>query len=258
MAKIHKTAIVSRKAELAKDVTVGPYAIIGDNVKIGKGVAIGASVVLDGWTTIGEGCEIFTGAVIGSASQDKKFKKGIKSFLKIGSNNKIREYVTMNPGTEEGSSTVVGNDNLIMAYSHVAHDCVIGNGVVIANVGTFAGHVTIEDRAVIGGLVAVHQFVRVGTLSIIGGCSKVNQDVPPYSMVDGNPAKLYGINAVGLRRAGLNEATRIEIKRAMRILCQTEISLPHAISEIKKNNIASKELNRVIDFLQTSQRGIIR
>lgn len=258
MAKIHKTAIVSRKAKLAKDVVVGPYAVIGDNVEINRGSSVGAHAVVEGWTTIGEGCEIFTGAVIGSPSQDKKFKKGIKSFLKIGNNNKIREYVTMNPGTDEGSSTIVGNDNLIMAYSHVAHDCVIGNGVVIANVGTFAGHVTIEDRAVIGGLVAIHQFVRVGTLSIIGGCSKVNQDVPPYSMVDGNPAKLYGINAVGLRRAGLNESTRIEIKRAMRILCQRELSLPHALSEINKNGTSSKEVNRVIGFLNASQRGITR
>ena len=187
--KIHPAAIVDKKAKLADDVEVGPYALIGPNVEIGRSVTIAGHAVVDGYTSIGEGTRIFTGAVIGSAPQDLKYK-GKKSFLKIGKNNVIREYVTMNPGTEEGSVTSIGDENLLMAYSHVAHDCRIGNNCVIANLGTLAGHVTIEDRVVMGGLAAVHQFTRVGKMAIIGGCSKVVQDIPPFSTCDGNPANV--------------------------------------------------------------------
>src|SRR3989338_947696 len=191
--QVHPTAIVSKKAKLADDIQVGPYTIIADNVVIGKGAVIHAYCLLEGNTSVGSGCEIFTGAVIGSRPQDLKYKGG-KSFLEIGDNNIIREYSTFNPGTEEGSKTVVGNNNLFMAYAHIAHDCVVGNNCVIANNGTLAGHVTIEDNAVVGGLVAIHQFVRIGRFSIIGGCSKVVQDIPPYSTCDGHPARVYGLN----------------------------------------------------------------
>ncbi|MBU1124637.1 MAG: acyl-ACP--UDP-N-acetylglucosamine O-acyltransferase, partial [Candidatus Omnitrophica bacterium] len=197
--RIHSTAIVDKNAKLSDDIQIGAYSIIEGPVAIGKGVKIGSHCRIEGNTTIGENCEIFTGAVLGSSPQDLKFK-GEMVYLQIGNNNIIREYCTFNPGTEEGGKTRVGNHNLFMAYSHVAHDCIVGDHTVIANNGTLAGHVTIEDRAVVGGLVAIHQFVHIGTLSIIGGCSKVVQDIPPYSTCDGHPARVYGLNLVGLRR----------------------------------------------------------
>ncbi|MFA4993578.1 MAG: acyl-ACP--UDP-N-acetylglucosamine O-acyltransferase, partial [Candidatus Omnitrophota bacterium] len=169
--QIHSSAIISPKAKIESTVTIGPFSIIGDNVSIGANTVVGAHCVIEGKTAIGNDCQIFTGAVIGSRPQDLKFK-GEDVFLEIGNNNIIREYCTLNPGTGQGGKTGVGDNNLLMAYSHVAHDCRIGSGCVLANNSTLAGHVTIEDKAVVGGIVAIHQFVRVGMLSIIGGCSK--------------------------------------------------------------------------------------
>lgn len=253
----HPTAIISKKAKLADDVNVGPFTAIADNVTIGSGVKIGAACVIEGNTSIGENCEIFTGAVIGSRPQDLKYK-GEKSFLEIGSNNIIREYCTFNPGTSEGSKTVVGDNNLFMAYSHVAHDCAVGDNCVVANNGTLAGHVTIEDKAIIGGLVAIHQFVRVGTLSIIGGCSKVVQDIPPFSTCDGHPARVYGLNLIGLRRNGLsNEAIR-ELDRAFKLLFDSGLSRKHALDQIAKELKISKEISYLIEFVGNSQRGVSR
>ena len=202
--KIHPTALVDKKAKLADDIEVGPYAIIGPDAEIQSSTSIGPYVAIEGYTAIGKNCRIFTGSCIGSPPQDLKYKKGTKSFLKIGNNNIIREYVTLNPGTEEEGLTSLGNDNLLMAYSHVAHDCKVGNECVIANAGTLAGHVTLEDKVVIGGLTAIHQFVRVGKLSIIGGCSKVVQEIPPFSTCDGHPARIYGLNLIGLRRSKMS------------------------------------------------------
>ncbi|HRZ67775.1 MAG TPA: acyl-ACP--UDP-N-acetylglucosamine O-acyltransferase, partial [Candidatus Omnitrophota bacterium] len=195
--KIHPTAIVDKKAELAGSVEVGPYAFIGPDVKIGDGTVVGAHAVIDGYTSIGRNNRIFTGAVIGSITQDLKFK-GERSFVKIGDGNIIREYVTVNMGTDRDSSTVVGNNVLLMAYSHVAHDCIVKDGAILANCVALAGYVTIEEKAVIGGLSGVHQFVRIGRLAIIGGCSKATQDVVPFSNCDGHPLKIYGLNTVGL------------------------------------------------------------
>ncbi|MFZ5800656.1 MAG: acyl-ACP--UDP-N-acetylglucosamine O-acyltransferase, partial [Candidatus Omnitrophota bacterium] len=200
--RIHPTAIIDPKAKLASDVEVGAHSFIGPDVEVGAGCKIGINCVLDGNITVGKGCRIFTGAVLGSPPQDLKFK-GEKSFLKIGDNNIIREYCTLNMGTGEGGLTQVGNGNLLMAYSHIAHDCIVGDDCIIANCGTLAGHVTIEDRAVVGGLVAIHQFVRMGKISIVGGCSKVVQDIPPFSTCDGHPTKVYGLNLLGLQRAGI-------------------------------------------------------
>lgn len=256
--KIHESAVISPKAELAQGVEVGPYSVIGDNVKIGAGTKIGAHCVIDGYTTIGSNNKIFTGAVVGSIPQDLKYK-GEKTFLVIGDNNVIREYATLNPGTKEGTSTTIGNNNELMAYSHIAHDCVLGNNIIIANNGTLAGHVVVEDKAVIGGLVAIHQFVRIGTLSIIGGCSKVVQDILPYSMTDGHPAKLYGINALGLRRAGVPLKTRNDLKKAMRIISDGEVSIPHAAELINKQiNPKSEQINYLLEFIKKSERGIAR
>lgn len=257
MANIHPTAIVNPCAKLAKNVEIGPYSIIGPNVSIDEGTIIGTNCVIDGNTTIGKNCRIFTGAVIGSIPQDLKFK-GEETFLEIGDNNIIREYVTINLGTKATGKTVIGNNNLIMAYSHIAHDCRIGNEVIIANVGTLAGHVTIEDKAVIGGMVAIHQFVRVGTLSIIGGCSKVIQDIPPYSTCDGHPAKFYGLNVTGLRRAGIKLEVRNALKIALKILFKSQLSISSALEEIEKRFSSYKEIKYLINFVKNSQRGVCR
>lgn len=253
---IHPTATVSKKAKLAADVSVGPYSVIGDNAEIGQGTKIGAHCVIEGFAKLGRLCEVFTGAVIGSRPQDLKFK-GEKSILEIGDNNIIREYCTFNPGTEENGLTYVGNNNLFMAYSHIAHDCRVGNDCVLANNATLAGFVAIEDKAVLGGIVAIHQFVRVGTLSIIGGCSKVVQDIPPYSTCDGHPARVYGLNLVGLRRHNIPTGSLAALKQAFKILFNSGLSHKHALEKIEKEIKPTTEISRLLDFINQSKRGIV-
>jgi len=255
--RIHPTAIVSDKAQLADDVYVGPYSIIGDNVVVAAGSRIGAHCVVEGNVRIGKACEVFTGVVLGSRPQDLKYK-GEASFLEIGDNNIIREYCTFNPGTAEGGKTVVGNNNLFMAYSHVAHDCTVGSLCVIANNGTLAGHVNIEDSAVVGGLVAIHQFVNVGRLSIIGGCSKVVQDIPPYSTCDGHPARIYGLNLVGLRRNHIDKEAIGQLKHAFKILFNSGLLVKHALGKVKKEIEQTPEVSYLVNFIANSQRGISR
>lgn len=255
--KIHKTAIVSKKAKLADGVSIGPYSVIGDGVVIGLGTKVGAHCIIEGNSTIGSNCEIFTGAVIGSRPQDLKFK-GEKVFLEIGSNNIIREYCTFNPGTGEKGKTIVGNSNLFMAYSHIAHDCSVGNQCVIANNGTLAGHVTIEDKAVVGGLVAIHQFVRIGTLSIIGGCSKVVQDIPPYSTCDGHPARVYGLNLVGLKRDKVTAESIKQLGHAFKVLFNSGLSARHSAEKIEKELKQTREISYLVNFIKKSERGIAR
>lgn len=255
--KINPTAIIDKKAQISDGVEVGPYAVIGGNVKIGKGSKIGAFCVLDGNTEIGENCQIFSSAAIGTIPQDLKFK-GEKTGLKIGKNNIIREFVTMNIATIEGSKTTIGDNNLFMAYSHVAHDCKIGNNCIVANSGTLAGFVTLEDRVVIGGLVAVHQYTRIGTLAIIGGCSKVVQDIPPYSTCDGHPTKVYGLNLVGLRRAGIPKDAIVNLKHAFKLLFYSKLTIKHAVEEIEKEITGCKEVTKLVQFVTSSERGICR
>lgn len=255
--KIDKTAIVHPGAGLAEDVNIGPYAIIGENVVIGPKTWVGPRATVEGWTRIGQGCRIFIGAVIGSITQDLKYK-GQESQLIIGDNNTIREYVTINLGSDKKNQTIIGNDNLFMAYSHIAHDCIIGNRVVLANGATLAGHVEIENGAIVGGLVAIHQFTRVGTLAIVGGCSKVVKDVPPYSMADGHPTKVYGLNSVGLRRAGVSGELRSNLKKAFKFLCNPKLSIPSALERIKEEVPASPEIAHLIQFIKSSKRGICR
>lgn len=255
--QIHKTAIISADATIGQNVTIGPYAVIEGPVTLSNDVVIGAHCVIEGHTTLGAGCQVFSGAVIGSLPQDKKHRKEDKVYLKVGNNNIFREYVTANPGTVEGGGiTRIGNNNLFMACSHVAHDCQIGNDCTLANYVGLSGHVTIEDRAVIGGLTGIHQFARVGYLSMIGGCSKVNQDVPPFGLVDGNPATLRGLNLVGLKRAGLSSQTLIELRRAYKILFNEGLARPNAIAQVMEQFGRVPEIKRVIDFVQTSKRGI--
>jgi UDP-N-acetylglucosamine acyltransferase len=253
--RIHQTAIVSKKAKIAEEVIVGPYAVIGDGASIGSGSIIGNHAVVEGNTTIGKNCELFTGAVVGSRPQDLKYK-GEKVYLEIGDNNIIREYCTLNPGTEEGGKTIVGNGNLIMAYSHVAHDCLVGSNCVLANGSTLAGHVTIEDRAVIGGLVAIHQFVRVGKLSIIGGCSKVVQDIPPFSTCDGHPAAVFGLNLIGLRRGNVPRESIGKLDDAYRILFSSGLSIKHGLDKVMKEVELTTEVAYLVEFIKKTDRGI--
>jgi len=255
--KIHPTAVVDKKAKLADNVEVGPYAIIGPDVEISSSTRIQSHAVLEGRTSIGDNCHIFTGAVVGSVPQDLKYK-GERSFLKIGNDNIIREYVTINPGTHEGSATSIGDGNLLMAYSHVAHDCKVGNGCIIANAGTLAGHVSVEDKAVIGGLAAIHQFVRVGRLSIIGGCSKVVQDIPPFSTCDGHPARVYGLNLIGLRRSDVSKDAQMALKRCFKILFNSSLSFKNAIDKARGEIEDFEEVAYLLDFIKNSKRGVCR
>ena len=254
--KIHKTAIIHPKAKLADTVVVGPYSSIGEGVILLDGVKVGQACVVEGSTTIGKRCELFSGAVIGSIPQDRKYKEDEKAYLEIGEDNIFREYVTVNPGTGEGGKTVIGNNNLLMAYSHIAHDCVIGDHCTLANVGTLAGHVTLEDGAVVGGLTAIHQFVRLGKLSIIGGCSKVVQDIPPFSTCDGHPARVYGLNSVGLKRANFSLETVRSLKQAFKLLFFSNLIKKHAIEEIKKKILLTNDIQHLIDFVENSKRGL--
>lgn len=249
--------MISEKADIADDCVIGHYSVIGDNVSIDSGTKIGAFCVIDGNTRIGKNCEIFTGAVIGSRPQDLKYK-GEKSYLEIGDNNIIREYCTFNPGTGDGGKTVIGNNNLFMAYSHVAHDCVVGNGCIIANNGTLAGHVTIEDKAIVGGMAAIHQFVRVGMLAMIGGCSKVIKDIPPFSTCDGHPARVYGLNLIGLKRNNMPQQSIQQLKCAFRIIFNNGLSLKHALKRVEKEIIPCSESIYLIDFMKNSSRGVSR
>ena len=254
---IHKTAIVAPEAQIPGDVEIGPWTVIGPKVKIGSGVKIGNSCLIDGSTVIGAGCQIFNGAVIGSVPQDLKYK-GEDTKLIIGENNIIREYTTINLGTVEKGLTQVGSNNLIMAYSHIAHDCVVGDNCVLANCATLAGHVTIEDRAVIGGLVAIHQFTRVGKMSIIGGCSKVVQDIPPFSTCDGHPAKVYGLNLVGLRRAQISSKIISDLKIAFKILFFLGLNKTSAVEKARQDIPQSPEAAYLLDFIKSSSRGVAR
>ncbi|MEI7998597.1 MAG: acyl-ACP--UDP-N-acetylglucosamine O-acyltransferase [Candidatus Omnitrophota bacterium] len=255
--QVHETAVISADAQIGEDVTIGAYSVIEGPVVIGNNVTIGHHCLVQGATTLGEGCQLFTGAVIGSPPQDKKYHKNDKVYLQIGKDNIFREYVTVNPGTVEGGGvTRIGNGNLFMACSHVAHDCEIGNDCVLANYVGLSGHVTIEDRAVIGGLSGIHQFARVGFLSMIGGCSKVNQDVPPFSMVDGNPATLRGLNVIGLKRANLTHEAMLALRRAFKILFNSGLARSNAVCQVREQLNNCLEVNRVLDFIEVSKRGI--
>ncbi|MBI2495030.1 MAG: acyl-ACP--UDP-N-acetylglucosamine O-acyltransferase [Candidatus Omnitrophica bacterium] len=255
---VDPTAIVHPKARLGAGVSLGPYTVVEEHVSIGPRTRVGAHCVLEGRTTIGEDCQLFTGAVIGSVPQDLKYR-GEESALIIGDRNKIREYVTINLGTSGGGGkTVIGSDCLLMAYSHVAHDCLIGNHVVLANSAALAGHITVEDRAVIGGLVGIHQFVRVGALSFIGGCSRVVQDIPPYAICVGYPAKVFGLNNEGLRRAGVSREAKAHLHHAFRVLFHSKLSMSHALKQVAEDADHSPELHYLLDFIRQSKRGVCR
>jgi len=252
---IHPSAVISKKAKIASDVEIGPYTVVEDNVEIGSGTKIASFCTLTGYTVIGKNNQIFSNAVIGSIPQDLKYK-GEKSRLIIGDGNRIREVVTINLGTSASGETVIGNNNLIMAYAHIAHDCIINNNTIIANAGTLAGHVLIEDNAIVGGLTGVHQFVKIGRFAIVGGCSKVVQDIPPYSTSDGHPVRIRGVNIEGLKRAGFDTEKRNILRRAFKILFFSGHPLSKALNILEKELKNIPEVDYLIKFVQNSKRGI--
>jgi UDP-N-acetylglucosamine acyltransferase len=255
---IHSTAIIHPRAEIAPGVKIGPYSLIGENVQIAKDTVLESHVVVEGWTQIGERCHLFPFVSVGAAPQAVRYR-GEPTRLSVGQDNIIREFVTINRGTVEGEGeTVLGNGNFIMAYSHIAHDCRIGNRVILANASTLAGHIHVEDFAIVGGLVAIHQFVRVGCYSIIGGASAVPQDVPPYMVAAGNRARLYGLNNVGLKRHNFPEPTLAALKQAYRILFRSHLPLHKALGRVEEEIPELSEIRHLIDFLKKSKRGVCR
>lgn len=257
MTTIHSTAVVDTKAELSDDVEVGPFCVIGPHVEIGAGSVLKSHVVVENHTTIGKNATIFPFASIGSVPQDLKFR-GEPSRLIIGDNNTIRESVTMNLGTELGEmETRVGSDCLFMAYSHVAHDCVVGDGVILANGVALAGHVAIQDRVTLGGLVAVHQFCRIGRYAFLGGGAMVAQDVPPFCLVQGDRAQLVGVNAVGLKRAGFDRNAIRVLRTAFKRLFLSQETRMVALERVEKELAGESELvAEVCAFIRGSERGI--
>lgn len=255
--QIHPTAIISQDATLGDNITVGPYAIIEGPVTLGDGAIVGAHVVLTGHTTIGRNCQFYPSAVIGGPPQDKKHHQGDKVFLTIGDNNVFREFTTANPGTlDAGSHTTIGNNNLFMASAHVAHDCIVGNDCVMANSSALSGHVIMEDKVIIGGITGVHQFTRIGYLSIVGGCSKVTQDVVPYSMAQGNPAEFNGLNLIGLKRAHVDHDIQVQLRRVYKILFHEGLNRSNAVAQVKEQFGTIPEVVRVLEFIAKSKRGI--
>ena len=252
---IHPTAIIHPNAKIGAACHVGPYCVIGEHVTLGAGCKLHSHIVIDGHTTLGAENEIFPFASIGLQTQDLKWKGGITRTV-IGDRNTFREYVSIHSATSDGETTTVGSDNTILAYCHLAHNVTLGSHVIMSNVATLAGHVTVEDYAVIGGLAAVHQFCRIGRMSIIGGCSKVVQDVPPFMLADGNPAETRTINKVGLERNGVSEAAQTALKAAYKILFREKLTIPNALAKIEKELPPLPEVQHLIQFVRASERGI--
>jgi UDP-N-acetylglucosamine acyltransferase len=252
---IHPTAVIHPRAEIGADCEIGPYCVIGEHVVMGKGCKLHSHVVIDGHTELGEGNEIYPFASIGLKTQDLKWKGGITRTV-IGDKNTFREYVTIHSATGDGEVTTIGSHNNLLAYSHVAHNVTLGNHIIMSNVGTLAGHVTVEDYAIVSGLAAVHQFCRIGKMSIIGGCSKVVQDVVPFMIADGNPAETRTINKVGLERNGVSEAVQTALRQAFKILFREGLTISNALVRIEAELPAQPELTHLVEFVRKSERGI--
>ena len=255
---IHATAIVDPKAEIEADVEIGPYAVIKGDVRIQAGTRIGPHVVIEPYVEIGPKCHIFQYAAIGAIPQSLKFE-GEKTHVKIGQGTIIREFVTIHRGTGYGGGiTEVGQDNFLMAYTHVAHDCRLGRSVVLANNATLGGHITIGDHATVGGLVAIHQFARVGEYAFVGGKAAVVKDIPPYMIAAGDRARLHGLNIVGLKRAGFSSAALTQLKKTYRLIFRIGLTLNEAIERVQAEVEQIPEVVRLIDFIKASERGITR
>ncbi len=254
---IHPTAIVDPEAELGKNVSIGPYTIINEGVRIGDNVQIGSNALIDSGAIIGRNCKIHHGAVLGTPPQDLKFG-GEKTYLEIGENTVIREYATINRGTRHRGKVTVGSDCFIMMYAHIAHDCIIGNNVILANSVNIAGHVEVEDYVIIGGVVPVHQFTRIGAHSIIGGGFRVPKDVPPYILAGGYPLRYMGLNIIGLKRRNFSSDTILTLKKASRILFQSHYNTAQAVEKIKSEIEPLPEIKHLLEFIEKSERGIIK
>lgn len=257
---IHPTAVVHPSARIADSAEIGPYAIIEADVTIGAGTTVGPHSVIGRWTEIGENNQIFHMASVGVASQDLKYK-GEECWTRIGNGNMIREFATVHRGTVTGiNETVIGNNNLLMAYSHVAHDCVIGSNIVMANSATLAGHVIIQDNVIIGGLVAIHQFVRVGAHAMLGGGTLVSLDVPPYMIAtsDKRDMSLRGLNLIGLKRRGFSDETISKLKKAYKTLFMADLKLADAMAKIRQDIVGCPEVDNLLTFIESSERGICR
>lgn len=257
MPDIHPTAIVAPQARLGERVTIGPFCTVGPDVTIGDGTRLISHVVVDGFTRIGSGCTFFPFASVGLQTQDLKFKGGRPGTI-IGDQTTLRECVTVHAATADGDFTRVGSNCHIMAYAHIAHDCQVGNHVIIANVGTLAGHVIVEDRVLVGGLSGIHQFVRLGKHCIVGGCTKITQDVPPFMMADGNPPRVPGINALGLKRAGFSEEAQHALKQAHRLLYRSDLITRTALERIEQEIPSTPEIQHLVQFIRASERGIVK
>jgi UDP-N-acetylglucosamine acyltransferase len=258
MSSIHSTAVIHPEVQIAEGVSVGPYSVIGPGVRIESGTEIASHVVIEGPTKIGKNCKFYPFASIGQIPQDLKFH-GERSELIIGDGNIFREFVTFHRGTEGGGKrTLVGNDNFFMAYTHVAHDCKIGNMVIMGNAATLAGHVTIDDHSSVGAFSGVHQFCRVGKYGFVGGYSVITKDVLPYSKTVGNRPHCYGMNPVGLRRKGFDEDKLKTIKHAFRLLLRSKLNTSQALEAIAIEVPQIEEIRYLIDFIRTSKRGIIK
>lgn len=258
MSKIHKTAIIEKGAKIGNNVEIGPYSVIGPDVTLHDNVTIKSHVVIEGHTTIGENTKIYQFASIGSPTQDLKYSGG-KSELIIGKNNVIREHVTMNPGTEEGTKTIVGNNCLFMVGAHVAHDCVVGDRVILSNNATLGGHVTVGDYAILGGLSAVIQFTRVGKHAMIGGLSGVRADVPPYAIVNPEYPKIDGLNLVGLKRRDFTREQIKNIKECYEILFSEQCIMVESVKKIESKFGDCEAVQQLLDFLKVeSKKGLVK
>jgi UDP-N-acetylglucosamine acyltransferase len=253
---IHPTAVIEEGAEVGSDVEVGAYAYVGSDVQLGDGCFLHHHASVEGFTALGKQCEVFPQACIGTKTQDLKYKGG-KPGVKIGDRNVFRECATVHSATNDGDFTIIGNDNHFLAYSHVAHDCVMGNHIIASNNATFAGHVIVDDFAIIGGLTGIHQFCCIGTYSMLGGCCKVEKDIPPYLIGDGNPAIIRSINKVGLERAGFTPEQIARVKFAYRVLYREGLNRSQALEKLREHAEANEpEIQKFLLFVEKSERGI--
>lgn len=257
MSDIHPSAIIDPSAEIGHGCRIGPYCVVGPGVRLGNHALLHNHVTLAGPTVIGENNEFYPYCSIGQRSQDLKYASE-PTYLEIGDANTFREFCTVNRGTAPEAKTIIGSRGNFLAYSHIAHDCIVGNDVIFSNNGTLAGHVVVEDFAVIGGLTAVHQFCRIGQHAITGGCSKIVQDVPPFFIADGNPAEVRGVNQVGLERRGFDAGHVRSLRDAYKIIYRSNLNTKQALESIRMEIPSNPQVDALVVFIETSKRGIVR
>lgn len=254
---IHPTAIIHPQAQIGSGCEIGPYCVIGEHVILGENNTLHSHVVIDGYTKLGQGNEIFPFAALGKKTQDLKWKGGVTR-LEIGDRNVFREGVTAHCATDDDDATVIGSDNLFLTYVHIAHDCILGNHIIMSGYAGLAGHVVVEDRAILGGYTAVHQFCRIGKFAMTGGCSRIPLDVPPFMIVEGNPAETRTINKIGLQRNGVSEEAQSALRQAYKILFREGLPLAEALAKVDQELPPLPEVQHLANFIRTSERGIIK